>query len=210
MTTWTYTTLLEKIAGTLNKTNLTAVIPDFIALGEAVMFRRLKARRQQRSVTFEIDGETLGVPRDMREVRSFTITDPVSRIDYLTPDAFDALPTGTGMPRFYTIIGTQFVFSPVPDQAYEVKLGYRQGLENISATVRSNWLLDQHPDAYLYAALCEAAPYLRDDERLPMWQARRDQIINEINELEPRPTTRLRMDGMASLSRVHAYDITRG
>lgn len=208
MTTWTYTLLLEKIAGTLNKTNLTAVIPDFIALGEATMFRRLKARRQQRSVTYEVSDETMGVPRDMREVQSLIITDPVSRIDYLTPDSFDALAVSTGMPRFYTIVGTEFLFSPVPDQAYEVRLRYRQSLENLSAAIRSNWLLDQHPDAYLYAALCEAAPYLRDDERLPMWQARRDQIIQEINELEPRPTTRLRMDGIVSA--VGHYDIRRG
>jgi hypothetical protein len=207
---WTYTTLLATIAATLNKTNLTAVIPDFVSLGEAVMFRRLKVRRQQQTMDFDLEDESAGVPSDMREVLSLTITDPVSRVEYVTPDAFDDLDLGTGEPRFYTIVGTQLLFAPTPDRSYPMRLRYRQGFCKLTAASRTNWLLCEHPDAYLYAALCESAPYLRDDERLPMWQARRDQIIAEINGLDPRPTTRLRMDGMASLSRAHGYDITRG
>jgi hypothetical protein len=200
---------MASIAATLNKTNLTAVIPDFISLGESVLFRRLKTRRQQKSATYDIDSESMGVPAGLREVLSFSLTDPVVRLDYVTPDAFDALDLGSGEPRFYTIVGSDILFSPSPAQSYSVRLRYTEGPCKLTSATRTNWILCQHPDAYLYAALCEAAPYLRDDERLPMWQARRDQIIAEINEIQPRPGTHLRMDDLARMSRRH-YDITRG
>lgn len=204
----TIDTLTTQIAGVLNKTNLASVIPDFITNGEAVLFRRLKVRRQDRSVTYDIDSDTLATPSDFREVLSFTLTDPVRRIEYVTPDAFDSLDLGTGEPRFYTIVGTQFLLAPTPDTAYPARIRYRQNLCPLSATNPTNWLLCEHPDAYLYAALAESAPYLRDDERLPMWEARRDRIIAEINAIEPRPTTRLRMDDMAT--HVGHHDIYRG
>ena len=210
MADWTYADLVAKIAGTLNKTNLTSVIPDFVTLGEAVLFRRLKTRRQQKTITYQIvaDSEGEPIPAEMREVLSFSLTDPARRIEYVTPDAFDDLDLGTGEPRFYTIVGTEFLFAPTPDQSYTARLRYRQSLCKLTAATRTNWLICQHPDAYLYAALAESAPYLRDDERLPMWEARRDRIIAEINAIDPRPTTRLRMDGLASAA--GHYDITRG
>jgi hypothetical protein len=33
-----------------------------------------------------------------------------------------------------------------------------------------NWLFTAHPDVYLYGALMEAAPYLHDDARVPIWK----------------------------------------
>jgi hypothetical protein len=44
----------------------------------------------------------------------------------------------------------------------------------------TNWLLTQHPDLYLYAALVESAPYLKDDERIALWRAELDRRIAEV------------------------------
>jgi hypothetical protein len=212
MSDWTYTTLLSKIAGTLNKTNLTAVIPDFVTLGEATLFRRLKVRNEHRSATIELDvgSESYPVPAGLEAVLALSLTSPARRVEYVTPDSFDALRLSAGPPRFYTIMGSQFLFAPIPDQTYEAKLRTRERLCPLNAQTRTNWLLCQHPDAYLYATLMESAPYLRDDERLPMWAARLDQIIQEINETQPRPGTRLRMDELTALPRSRGYDIERG
>ena len=32
-----------------------------------------------------------------------------------------------------------------------------------------NWLLTASPSAYLYGSLVHSAPYLRDDERIALW-----------------------------------------
>lgn len=209
MTDWTYTSLQTKLASTLNKTNLTSVIPDFITLGESTLRRRIKVRQQARTYTdYTIDSAEIGMPSGVVEVLSFALTDPVRRIEYVTPDRFDTLDLGEGSPRFFTIVNNAFLFAPTPDQTYTATLRTRERLCQLSTSVRTNWLLCEHPDAYFYAALAESAPYLRDDERLPMWIARRDQIIAEINESQPRPAVRLRMDDMPR-SAEH-YDIERG
>lgn len=212
MADWTYTTLLAKIAATLNKTNLTAVIPDFVTQGEASLRRRLKVRHEQRSETVELEAgeQSYPAPRGLVAVLSFALTDPVRGLDYVTPETFDGLNLTTGIPRFYTIMGSEFLLSPIPDQTYEAELRTRERLCALTAASRTNWLLCEHPDAYLYAALVESAPYLRDDERLPMWAARLDQIIREINATQPRPAIRLRTDELASMPRSHGYDIERG
>lgn len=197
MSDWTYSSLITKVGATLNKTNLTANIPDFITQGESVLLRRLNIRQQMQSDDYTIDGDEYPTPSGLVEVMAFSLTDPVRRLEYVTPDRFDSLNMGEGEPRFFTIVGSEFLFAPTPDQAYDAKIRYRQRLCRLSSSVRTNWLLCQHPDAYLYAALAESAPFLRDDERLPMWEARLARIIEEINDNEPRPTTRLRNDDLA-------------
>jgi len=35
--------------------------------------------------------------------------------------------------------------------------------------LQSNWLTEYAPDVLLYASLLEATPFLKDDERVPVW-----------------------------------------
>ena len=51
-------------------------------------------------------------------------------------------------------------------EATDVEMLYIAQIEALSAGNTSNWLLSSHPDAYLYAALLHAAPYLQDDPRV--------------------------------------------
>ena len=50
----------------------------------------------------------------------------------------------------------------------------------------SNPIVTEHPDLYLYGALCEAAPYLQHDERLPVWEARYQQAVREVRVQDDR------------------------
>lgn len=43
-----------------------------------------------------------------------------------------------------------------------------------------NPLLVPYPDVFLYGALTEAAPYLKNDERLPIWKGRVDEALREL------------------------------
>jgi len=44
----------------------------------------------------------------------------------------------------------------------------------------SNWLLAAHPDIYLFGTLVEAEPYLKNDERMPMWTSRLDKALTAL------------------------------
>ena len=48
---------------------------------------------------------------------------------------------------------------------------YYAKTEALSDSATSNWILENAPDAYLYGALLQAAPYLGDDARTQIWTA---------------------------------------
>ena len=47
----------------------------------------------------------------------------------------------------------------------------------------ANWLLTMAPDLYLYGALMEAAPYLKEDGRIQTWAAGLSNALASLNQL---------------------------
>lgn len=172
-----YTELKAAVASWLNKTNLTASIPDFIALAEAQMRREITSVGQVSTFAeVEIDDTGWQLPCSAKELAA-VIYDG-DQLPYLSPDRsgeFDGL-----TPRHYTIIGkTMFV---VPAGTVEVRVKLK--LCPLSSSVSTNWILRDHPDAYLYGALMQAAPFLRDDERIGTWANLFTSAIESINRTE--------------------------
>ena len=54
---------------------------------------------------------------------------------------------------------------------------YWSKLTKLSDDVASNWLLREAPEAYLFGALTEATPFIRDDERVGLWTSKRDAAV---------------------------------
>src|SRR5690349_9657777 len=65
----TYSGLLASIGDWLNRSDLTAQIPDFIILAEAQMKRRLR-RASLRVSNFTVDARNKTIPAGMAELRS--------------------------------------------------------------------------------------------------------------------------------------------
>jgi len=165
-----YTTLKASVADFLNRSDLTSAIPDFITLAEAEMRRRL---RDMARATATITTEYSEVPTDFGSVITFDLnTTPVTPLEYLSPDQFtNDSPNyrSTGQCQFYTIVAGEFRFMPVPAGSYTARLTYWRKITALSADVASNWVLEDHPDAYLYGSLKASAPYLKDDARISIW-----------------------------------------
>jgi len=47
----------------------------------------------------------------------------------------------------------------------------------LDSSNQSNWFTQYAPQALLYGSLLQAMPFLKNDERIPMWQAQYDKII---------------------------------
>jgi len=167
----TYTELKAAVADFLNRSDLTSTIPDFITLAEAEMRRRL---RDMARATATISSEYSEVPTDFGSVVTFDLnTTPVTPLEYLTPDQFtedSPYYRSTGQCQYYTIIGGEFRFMPVPSSSYTARLTYWRKITALSSDVASNWVLEDHPDAYLYGSLKASAPYLKDDARTGIWR----------------------------------------
>ena len=79
----------------------------------------------------------------------------------------------------YSIVGAIIEFVPPPDDTYSATLTYYQKIPDL-ATNSTNWLLTQWPDLYLYSTLLQAAPYLKDDDRILVWEGFVSRILSEI------------------------------
>lgn len=186
----TFTNLKASIADWLNRSDLTAVIPDFIRLVEADLNRTLKGRdmRTTLAVTFDDTG-SLALPSDFVRPVSLTLeTDAyswpveVKSYEYVIQKRAQLV---SGPPRYAAVVGSDLITAPIADTTtgYAGTLIYDQSLAPLSASNATNWALAAHPDVYLFGALSHAAPYLKDDERIPIWESRYRNVLQQIESL---------------------------
>lgn len=184
-----YASLQAAVANWLHRSDLAAMVPDFISMAEARLSADLNARPMDTVTTLNLTAGNAyaTLPPDMLEMRRFVLqTSPLQTLKYVTPDQMALqYPSGdTGRPYAFTVIGANAQFGPVPDQNYTAELVYRQRIPALSSTNTSNWLLQNFPNAYLYAALLAAQPFIQNDERIAVFQQQYQQAIAGINSID--------------------------
>ena len=182
----TFAGLKATIADYLNRDDLTSIIPSFITIAEAKFNRKLRVRQMVKRANGQIESAFFAYPSDWLQAKEFQLnTNPIVRLQFVTEAYGDELKANryvsVGQPAYYTITGTQLEFIPTPDSTYSAELTYYAKIPALSDSNTSNWLLAYAPDLYLYGALMEAAPYLKDDERLPVWS---QMYVNSLGDIE--------------------------
>jgi hypothetical protein len=90
--------------------------------------------------------------------------------------------TLTGTPRFYADYDYQhWFFAPTPSAAFPYELIYYELPALLGDDVQTNWFTEYAPNALLYASLMEAAPFLKNEEIIPIWQAFYDRAVAALN-----------------------------
>ena len=102
----TYTNLKTSIADWLNRSDLTAVIPDFITLAEAQMNRDLnELTALQKTVTGTVDSVTtsIAIPADLLNLMNIVLSDGTNNnsLSYIAPEDAGNFGTGQDKPRYY-------------------------------------------------------------------------------------------------------------
>lgn len=173
-----YTDLQGAVAGWLHREDddeLVARVPDFIALGEARIARQLRLRRMMTTATINTAAasQTVALPADFLQAKRLRLASPDRVLDFLPGRAMaGAYPLAySGPPRHYAIEGSNLVLAPVPDAAGQIECVYYARVPALSATP-TNWLLLEHPGLYLWSALAEAAPFLRDASMVATWEGK--------------------------------------
>ncbi len=220
----TFAELKTAIAALLNRTDLTTAIPDFVALFEADFDADPRTAHHRRRIcrsTATIDAEYEALAENYLSIQSIGLeTDPIQWLQYVDPDSVvrmkqdqdawrsnQAVDFGAdpGPPKYYTIVGTEIRFFPVPETEYTCNLTVYERLSQLVEDTDDNWLLTYFPQLYLYGSALHAAPYLDHDERIPTWKAFFDEGVAKLMASDPNPTSKatLRTDlvGMASNNR---------
>jgi len=184
-----FTDLKASVANYLGRSDLTAVIPDFIGFAELRMARDLRTRQMLKSATaLTVSGDRkAALPTDFLGIRDLHIQgNPRYPITYMPPSQFtrDAPADESGKPIYYTILATEFEFAPKPDTAYTLEILYYAKPTVLSTSNASNVFLANYPDALLYASLLEAEPYLINDARSQTWATLYDRAIKNISDAD--------------------------
>jgi len=182
-----YGELKTAVANWLDRDDLTARIPEFIALAEARYNRllRIRAMESKQTASTVAGQQNLALPPRYIQMRNVQMnTTPVTPMQYVTPEIFDRLYGGsvTGTPKFYSIIANELQLGPTPDTVQTIEMLFYQKFEALSSDGDTNWVLTNAPDVYLYGALMEAEPFIMNDARLPLWATGFQTAISDIQE----------------------------
>jgi hypothetical protein len=139
-------------------------VPEMIVLAESELRRRLRVGEAEQRASLTATTAAVALPTGCRQIR--LVTSDGALVTYVPPDQ---LPGGSGPPYHYTLHGTELRLGPAPSGSVTLEIIYQSGLPALSDSAPTNWLLADHPDAYLYSTLVAAEAFIGHDERIALW-----------------------------------------
>jgi hypothetical protein len=218
----TFAELKTALASWLHRTGLTSHIPDFIMLAEEAMSRDLADCPAlwvtEGGIALSGGSNTISLPAEAIGLRTLRIAAPYDEPLELLPAAHLVRKTGmdstsSGRPQCAAVTGFSgatitVTLYPTADQAYTLEAVYPSTLTALSDAAPTNFVLARAPSAYLFGALREAAPYIANDARIPVWEGKYQRAIDSLKSMpwEGQMYLSTELAGLGG----SAYDITRG
>jgi hypothetical protein len=183
----TYASLVDDISTYLERNDQATLdkIPQFIMFAEQVIASEIKflGNLTVADGTMTANDPVLDKPARWRKTVSFNVTVAGERFpvflrkyEYLReywPDD-----TQTGVPAFYCDYDyTHWLVAPTPATNYSFQVLYYERNQPLDSANQSNWFTQYAPQALLYGSLLQAMPFLKNDERIPVWAAMYDKSI---------------------------------
>ena len=181
----TYTDLKSAIAEYLHRTDLTAQIPTFVALAESFLFRELHIKELQVSASGTTTGAYASLPADFGSVSRISVTygGAERNLDYKS-QAEDSTSV-SAYPVYYSLENNSLrIWGAGTGQAYT--LYYIPAISSLSASVDTNWILDNAYELYLYASALEGAKHLRDAAEVVKLTAQVSQSLDSVKRFTER------------------------
>ena len=186
----TYDSLVADISSYLERTDTATLqkIPTFIMLAEQVIASQIKflGNLTVNTSTMTTSQPVIDKPARWHKTVSMNVTvngskEPIllRKYEYLReywPDA-----TETGVPKFYADYDyTHWLVAPTPADDYVFEVLYYERIQPLDSSNQTNWFTIYAPQALLYGSLLQAMPFLKNDDRIPMWQAQYDLIMKTL------------------------------
>lgn len=172
----TYALLKTTIANYLNRTDLTSYLGDFITLTESRLNRELRVREMvntDTSTTTVAGTQSYSLPSGFLEASAVIYqSNPYRTLRFMANGDFYRqynVTQTSGLPTFFTIVGEKILLGVAPDSAETLQIDFYKTLTPLSESNKTNTILTNYPELYLYGALAESSPFLMQDERLNTW-----------------------------------------
>jgi len=157
-------------------------------MGETRIFREISARSMETAFSDTVSSGVIALPTDYIDLKyAYVNRTPVTTLKRREARfIYEKYPTRTGMgePRYIAREGSNFIFGPYPDSDYTISGYYYKNIGPLSASDHA--LFTDNPDLYLFASLAESEPFLKNDKRVALWEAKYQKIKNDVNGLAER------------------------
>jgi hypothetical protein len=186
----TYDSLVENIQSYLERSDTATLekIPLFIMLAEQVIASQIKFLGNLTVNTSAMVATQAIIDKPARWHKTVSMNITVSgkrspvllrKYEYLReywPNA-----SSTSVPKFYCDYDyTHWLVAPTPAAAYSFEVLYYERVQPLDSSNQTNWFTIYAPQALLYGSLLQAMPFLKNDERMGMWQQQYDLIIQTL------------------------------
>jgi len=150
-------------------------LPRLVTLAERRIARELKIEGFIRAITtpLSIGVSTYLKPDRWRDTISMTVDGtPIQTRSYEYLRNYWPNEAQTASPQFYADYDyANWLIAPTPNAASTLEVLYYEQPALLGPNLQSNWLTDYAPELVLYASLLEATPFLKNDERVQLWQS---------------------------------------
>lgn len=160
-----YSSLRTAIGNWLHRADMEQVIPDLITLAETRFNRSLRVRQMEKRLVVPLTQNFIDLPGDWLGFSQAPFTD--APLGFLPRDRYDARYGVRDYGHYYTLIGNQLWVGT--SGLGDFRMDYYSKIPSLSKG-DTNWLLEDAPDVYLYGALLEAEPWLKNDARIEVWR----------------------------------------
>lgn len=199
----TFIILKTAVDAWLSRDDIAVTNADFaqiMLLAESDIARDVHAIVQETSTPIVFTGREADLPADFLEVRNPFIDDNIRRIEYMTPQALResaAWQDGRRAGAFYTLEGNPTV--PGDERVkmviaaaasvttpLTIDINYYARFAPLVNDADTNWLLANHFDVYLYAALRASCEYIQEDLLEDRYAGKYDRSIEKQSKHENR------------------------
>ena len=183
----TYDSLVNDIQTYLERTDDQTLekIPQFIMLAEQIIAAEIKFLGNLIVATSAMVASDNVIPKPARwrKTVSMNVTvagkrQPVLLRTYEYIREYWPEPASTDVPLYFCDYDYQhWLVGPTPTLAYSYEVLYYERVQPLDSSNQSSWFTQYAPQALLYGTLLQAMPFVKNDERMPMWQSNYDKII---------------------------------
>lgn len=188
----TYDSLVLDIQQYLERTDTETVdrIPTFIMLAEQVIAAQIKflGNLTVNTSTLTQGDPVVAKPARWHKTVSMNVTvagvkQPVLLRKYEYLREYWPNQTLESIPKFYADYDyTHWLIAPTPADDYAFEVLYYERVQPLDSSNQTNWFTQYAPQALLYGSLLQAMPFLKNDERIPMWQQQYDLIMQTLKQ----------------------------
>lgn len=178
----TYNDLKSAVANWTKRADLSSYLDDLVTLAETRILREVRTKDLEAAFSADMSNGTIAVPSDFMGWRNAYV-DSAGKPSLVTasPDQIRQrrdVGLAAGMPSMVAQEGGYFIFWPTPASDYTVKGTYYARPSSLSSATYS--LFTNNPDLYLFAALAETSPFLKDDKRVVLWETKYQQVRDDV------------------------------